>query len=255
MAGALRLRDGCEYFHFLAPRSLFLRRHSLKIQPGPPARQRRPIQALAGRHARCGFEAESSVRPKACRGPVLGSGHEKVSIFEALLVGATGFEPATSSSRTKRATKLRHAPTGGEVLRLLSHVAKKEGSWMSRSPVARGFVYYARQSAISAPGPVVPRPMNVGAVRVGSHQAVDQGVAGMEIGVGWTGLGIAVACGLLLMASLASVLGGDPLRGAGFWRVCLESRCCLRASYFETRPTRAFQLRVDPSTTPAASAK
>ena len=27
------------------------------------------------------------------------------------LVGATGFEPATSSSRTKRATKLRHAPT------------------------------------------------------------------------------------------------------------------------------------------------
>ena len=26
------------------------------------------------------------------------------------LVGATGFEPATSSSRTKRATKLRHAP-------------------------------------------------------------------------------------------------------------------------------------------------
>ena len=28
------------------------------------------------------------------------------------MVGATGFEPATSSSRTKRATKLRHAPTG-----------------------------------------------------------------------------------------------------------------------------------------------
>ena len=27
------------------------------------------------------------------------------------MVGATGFEPATSSSRTKRATKLRHAPT------------------------------------------------------------------------------------------------------------------------------------------------
>ncbi len=28
------------------------------------------------------------------------------------MVGATGFEPATSSSRTKRATKLRHAPIG-----------------------------------------------------------------------------------------------------------------------------------------------
>ncbi len=27
-----------------------------------------------------------------------------------LLVGITGFEPATSSSRTKRATKLRHIP-------------------------------------------------------------------------------------------------------------------------------------------------
>ena len=26
------------------------------------------------------------------------------------LVGVTGFEPATSSSRTKRATKLRHTP-------------------------------------------------------------------------------------------------------------------------------------------------
>ena len=27
------------------------------------------------------------------------------------MVGATGFEPATSSPRTKRATKLRYAPT------------------------------------------------------------------------------------------------------------------------------------------------
>lgn len=27
------------------------------------------------------------------------------------MVGVTGFEPATSSSRTKRATKLRHIPT------------------------------------------------------------------------------------------------------------------------------------------------
>lgn len=28
-----------------------------------------------------------------------------------VLVGVTGFEPATSSSRTKRATKLRHTPS------------------------------------------------------------------------------------------------------------------------------------------------
>ena len=31
------------------------------------------------------------------------------------LVGVTGFEPATSSSRTKRATKLRHTPKPGRV--------------------------------------------------------------------------------------------------------------------------------------------
>ena len=30
------------------------------------------------------------------------------------MVGATGFEPATSSSRTKRATRLRYAPTLAE---------------------------------------------------------------------------------------------------------------------------------------------
>ena len=39
----------------------------------------------------------------------------KDSREERGMVGATGFEPATSSSRTKRATKLRHAPTGGGV--------------------------------------------------------------------------------------------------------------------------------------------
>ena len=33
--------------------------------------------------------------------------------WRVAMVGATGFEPATSSSRTKRATKLRYAPTIG----------------------------------------------------------------------------------------------------------------------------------------------
>ena len=33
--------------------------------------------------------------------------------WRVAMVGATGFEPATSSSRTKRATKLRYAPTMG----------------------------------------------------------------------------------------------------------------------------------------------
>src|SRR3712207_689184 len=32
------------------------------------------------------------------------------------LVGVTGFEPTTSSSRTKRATKLRHTPSCGAIL-------------------------------------------------------------------------------------------------------------------------------------------
>ncbi len=33
------------------------------------------------------------------------------------VVGATGFEPATSASRTQRSTKLSHAPTGGSRVR------------------------------------------------------------------------------------------------------------------------------------------
>ena len=33
------------------------------------------------------------------------------------LVGVTGFEPATSSSRTTRATKLRHTPNGQDWVR------------------------------------------------------------------------------------------------------------------------------------------
>ena len=33
------------------------------------------------------------------------------------MVGVTGFEPATSSSRTMRATKLRHTPNGPDWVR------------------------------------------------------------------------------------------------------------------------------------------
>ena len=43
---------------------------------------------------------------------------------EVSLVGARGFEPPTSSSRTMRATKLRHAPTEGarlQGLRMIAH--------------------------------------------------------------------------------------------------------------------------------------
>ena len=34
----------------------------------------------------------------------------------SFLVGTAGFEPATSSSRTMRATKLRHVPKDGSVV-------------------------------------------------------------------------------------------------------------------------------------------
>ena len=43
---------------------------------------------------------------------------------DRILVGARGFEPPTSSSRTMRATKLRHAPTEGARLQGLRMIAQ-----------------------------------------------------------------------------------------------------------------------------------
>jgi hypothetical protein len=42
-------------------------------------------------------------------------------------VGVTGFEPATSSSRTKRATKLRHTPLRGALERTSASLADNLG--------------------------------------------------------------------------------------------------------------------------------
>jgi hypothetical protein len=42
-------------------------------------------------------------------------------------VGVTGFEPATSSSRTKRATKLRHTPLQGALERTSVSLADNLG--------------------------------------------------------------------------------------------------------------------------------
>jgi hypothetical protein len=53
---------------------------------------------------------------------------------EGKLVGATGFEPATSSSRTKRATKLRHAPTRVPVD---ARSMPPETEWLKRRPGPR----------------------------------------------------------------------------------------------------------------------
>jgi hypothetical protein len=42
------------------------------------------------------------------------------------MVGLTGFEPAASSSRTRRATKLRHSPTFARVETLTSNASIPE---------------------------------------------------------------------------------------------------------------------------------
>ena len=69
----------------------------------------------------------------------------------------------------------------------------------------------------------------------------------MEIGVGWTGLGIAVACGLMLMASLRP---SWVVTHAGLVLACLSGVTLLSAGFlFEINPP-GLQLRVDPSTTP-----
>ncbi len=43
----------------------------------------------------------------------------KVTLFLAAMVGMTGFEPATSSSRTRRATRLRYIPKNYQVKKTL----------------------------------------------------------------------------------------------------------------------------------------
>ena len=52
------------------------------------------------------------------------------------LVGVTGFEPATSSSRTKRATKLRHTPLDGPLKR--TSVSLADNLTTSRTLSQRG---------------------------------------------------------------------------------------------------------------------
>ena len=49
--------------------------------------------------------------------PFLGLGIESQLSLLSACVGVTGFEPATSSSRTTRATKLRHTPNSPELVR------------------------------------------------------------------------------------------------------------------------------------------
>ena len=67
--------------------------------------------------------------------------HVQITRMSRLLVGARGFEPPTSSSRTTRATKLRYAPTDPGAAGRLGyrsnprHVAQYEraGDWLGAS--------------------------------------------------------------------------------------------------------------------------
>ena len=58
---------------------------------------------------------------------------ENVVKSKLFMVGATGFEPATSRSRTERATKLRYAPhTPGNLASSLSQLkAARFGQWFT----------------------------------------------------------------------------------------------------------------------------
>ena len=63
---------------------------------------------------------------------------------EVGLVGARGFEPPTSSSRTMRATKLRHAPTvsAAEGRGMIAHPPRP----VARPPLAQAAVAYVPRS-------------------------------------------------------------------------------------------------------------
>ncbi len=87
------------------------------------------------RLARCTVLPQCSPSTRQLRGGVRGGPRNRSIRLSnpctEKMVGATGFEPATSSSRTKRATRLRHAPTGGGVWRLLTVVSS--AGWVERS--------------------------------------------------------------------------------------------------------------------------
>ena len=72
------------------------------------ARRVRPGCVPVGR-ARC-----VAVRPRADRGPLAVAGLRRYALWcgRPSEVGLTGFEPATSPTRTERATRLRHSPKG-----------------------------------------------------------------------------------------------------------------------------------------------
>src|SRR5665811_2489349 len=70
-------------------------------KPRQPGRDTGPWYRLRSGGQNCTGSAD--LRPGSCSSVEL-------TMVELTVVGLTGFEPATSSSQTKRATKLRHSP-------------------------------------------------------------------------------------------------------------------------------------------------
>jgi hypothetical protein len=68
------------------------------------------------------------------RGHVTVSGNMASDLYRS--VGVTGFEPATSSSRTKRATKLRHTPLQGALERTSVSLADNWGGSRTLTTIA-----------------------------------------------------------------------------------------------------------------------
>ena len=99
-------------------------------------------------------------------------------LADVLVVGVAGFEPTTSSSRTKRATKLRHTPCAAGDSIASTHRGEEIGSAESsvtsmfapcRNPVGsrrppcqaahgRSACWPAPRSALSGPGTVILGP-------------------------------------------------------------------------------------------------
>src|SRR5699024_11082385 len=71
-------------------------------------RNHRPITPNNPQHERKPGWLESTTKIRAI--PKKMARHKRNYVSPHHMVGVTGFEPATSSSRTKRATKLRHTP-------------------------------------------------------------------------------------------------------------------------------------------------
>ena len=79
-------------------------------------------------------------------------------IDRELLVGASGFEPPTSRSRTVRSTRLSHAPNSGGMIETQIECVKRltefsaKAAWMESEPT-RGSVGFYQFTSLHVNGP------------------------------------------------------------------------------------------------------